>query len=246
MSCTADTTTTSTLPIREKSTTTETAGTPSLAARPDETNTAGLAGTANLADTLAKTHISDSKTDTTIGKNEPPLAGFAENRTINPEDKSQRPAEVSNATTGDTLTSTKTADDTSAGITGTQNLSDTLAKTNPSTVSPVTSPKGTPAIGNEGPDILGTTKGTGEHTVSTGIPPAGVKESDRTSAPTSRSRGDSLRAVLERADMVTGILETKNEKNEEKDKKEVSPSGDKEKVSKMEKLKEKLHIGHKH
>ncbi|KAL5421729.1 hypothetical protein PMIN06_003596 [Paraphaeosphaeria minitans] len=223
----ADTTNTATLPIREKSATNETTDTPILAVRPDETNTAGLAGTANLADTLAKTHLSDSTTDSSInkdvvpaGKNEPALAGFAENRTIDPEDKSQRPAEVSNATTGDTLTSTKTSDDTSAGVTGSQNLSGTLAKTNPPTLSPVTSPKGTPAIGNDGPDMLGTTKGTDEHSAiaTEGIAPAGVTESSR-------------------------IMETKSE---EKDKKEVSPSGEKEKVSKMEKLKEKLHIGHKH
>lgn len=220
--------------------------------RPDETNTAGLAGTANLADTLAQTHISDSKADSSVnkdvvpaGKDEPGLAGFSENRSIDPEDKSQQPTEVSNATTGNSLASPKTADDTSAGLTGTQNLSDTLAKTNPPTLSPVTSPKGTPAAGNEGPDSLGTTKGTGEHSASgsTGISPAGVTASDRTSASKTKSRGDSLRAVLERADMVTGILETKNE---DMDKKEVSPSGEKEKVSKMDKLKEKLHIGHKH
>ncbi|OAG09336.1 uncharacterized protein CC84DRAFT_1160510 [Paraphaeosphaeria sporulosa] len=224
----ADATNTATLPIREKSTTTETADTLTLAVRPDETNTAGLAGTTNLADTLAKTHLTDSKTDgnsidkdvVPAGKNEPALAGFAENRTIDPEDKSQQPAEVSNATTGDTLTSTKSTADTSAGVAGTHNLSDTLAKTNPPTVSSVTSPKGTPAVGSEGPDMLGTTKGTGEHsaTGTAGIVPTGVTESSR-------------------------IMETKSE---QKDKKEASPSGEKEKVSKMEKLKEKLHIGHKH
>lgn len=67
-----------------------------------------------------------------------------------------------------------------------------------------------------------------------------------------RSRGESIRSILSRADMVTGVVES-TQKNETsgtgaaaKPTKSESPSGEKEKVSKMEKLKEKLHIGHKH
>jgi hypothetical protein len=245
------------LPIREKTSSTDiTDSTPTLATRPDETNTAGLAGTENLSETLAKTHLSKTDTDlkpsvVSAAKAEPPLAGFSASRSIDPADKSQLPAEVSNATTGDSLTSSTPATSQSAGPTGTLNLSDTLAKTNPPTLSPTTSPKASPAadIGNASQDMLGTTKGTGEHTispVSSGTVPAGITESSRTSnsKSTTRSRGDSLRAVLERADMVTGIMESKGV--EDKEKKEESPSGEKEKVSKMEKLKEKLHIGHKH
>ncbi|KAL1592625.1 hypothetical protein SLS60_011041 [Paraconiothyrium brasiliense] len=248
----ADATNTATLPIREKSSSTDTSGVDSsLAVRPDENNTAGLAGTANLSDTLSKTGT-NLKTDTVSGgKNEPGLAGFSNDPVIDPKDTSQLPAVVSNATTDNTLTSTP-ADSQSAGMTGTQNLSDTLAKTNPPVSSPITSPKITSTTGQEGGDLLGSAKGTGEqHVKSTGTAadggdfdatkPGAGKEADRTSEQ-KRSRGDSIRAVLERADMVTGLMESKGESAATADKTETSPSGEKEKVSKMEKLKEKLHI----
>ncbi|KAJ4305937.1 hypothetical protein N0V90_001470 [Kalmusia sp. IMI 367209] len=72
--------------------------------------------------------------------------------------------------------------------------------------------------------------------------PGAGKEADR------RSRTNTIRSVLSRADMVTGLLEEKGNHKGATDKSDASgaATGEKEKVSKMEKLKEKLHIGHKH
>lgn len=218
----ADSTNTATLPIREKSSTETSDVASSLAVRPDENNTAGLAGTANLSDTLSKTTGTDLKTDTVSGsKNEPGLAGFTNDRIIDPEDKSQLPTIVSN------VTSSTPADSQSAGITGTENLSDTLAKTNPPVSSPVTSPKSTPALGQEGVDPLGSAKGTGVlHTKSSGTADGGDFDATKPGAGKEAER----------------LMESKGESSAPTDKTETSPSGDKEKVSKMEKLKEKLHI----
>lgn len=57
---------------------------------------------------------------------------------------------------------------------------------------------------------------------------------------------NTVRSVLSRADMATGILEGKGIHKDDKGAVEHSPDSHKEKVSKLEKIKEKLHIGHKH
>lgn len=248
--CKADATNTTSLPIREKATdltakptipvgdafnsataaNASTLGHTSAVTSDIENNSAGVAGTKNLSDTLSKTQLDMGAEHGKVpaSKNEPGLAGFGGDRKIDPEDKSQLPTEVSNATTSGTLTSS--TDEKSAGAAGTANLSETLAKTNPPTLSPTTTPKSPLTTGEEAGGKSDASKA------------GAAKEADRTSTKT-RSRGESLRAMLEHADMVTGLVEEKNaHKNAAATNKETSPSGEKEKVSKMEKLKEKLHL----
>jgi hypothetical protein len=77
--------------------------------------------------------------------------------------------------------------------------------------------------------------------------PGAGKEADRTL----KRAASTVGSLLSRADMITGILEEKGIHRDAKGNMDGTPetassaSGEKEKVSKMDKLKDKLHIGHK-
>lgn len=114
--------------------------------------------------------------------------------------------------------------------------------------------------GNAGGDEHGKEKGTGEHWVKTtglaadggnfdATKPGAGKEADR------RISLSKIRNILERADSVSGLLEQKGVHKSESGQASTQPavtslkdskdSGDKGKVSLSEKIKNKLHIGHK-
>jgi hypothetical protein len=166
---------------------------------------------------------------------------------------------VSDVASSSTDTQALGAGDASASHT--QNLSETLAKTEGSTdtsgkhdapfVSDQSANAQQAATPSAAPVEVGST--TGATTEDAATKKSASKEADRTyTTAKGRSRGDSIRSILSRADLVTGVLESTHKDETSgtaataSHTKSESPSGEKEKVSKMEKLKEKLHIGHKH
>lgn len=222
---------------------------------------AGVSDTKNLADTLSKTENSTSVADTvsgTDGPKTPGLAGFGDKPSISPNDESQLPKTVSGISSSGADSKAIGAGDADASAT--QNLSETLAKTEDTTkdstsgkhIAPFAGETSANAQQAAAPAAAPIDIGTSNTSTATATTkPSTDKEADRTYKSTSgRSRGDSIRSLLSRADLVTGVVESTKQDTTTSGlathTKSESPSGEKEKVSKMEKLKEKLHIGHKH
>lgn len=203
---------------------------------------ADAAHTKNLAATLSETDAPTSSssepkildtTPNTDGPKTPGLAGFGDKPSISPSDQSQQPTIVSDVASSSTDTQALGAGDASASHT--QNLSETLAKTEGSTdtsgkhdapfVSDQSANAQQAATPSAAPVEVGST--TGATTEDAATKKSASKEADRVLESTHK-------------DETSGTAATASHTKSE------SPSGEKEKVSKMEKLKEKLHIGHKH